>query len=158
MFGKDWSDLHKGWAVSMNAAAYRSHLLTEFTHMGLDDLNALLEWKLDRAVRNTKEGKMEDTITIEMKVDFGSKDVMPQLIGIACSMARTLKANVDLLGPVTKAQCVVFTDSHFAPPQKIDIYADLIGKGQEELNRIAARDDVYAPSAEMLDMLRDKKE
>ena len=76
---------------------------------------------------------MQDQITIELRVDFADKEKIPELTKIACSMARTLVANVQLLGPTCKPECVVFTDNFMSPPQKVDIYADLIGKGKEEL-------------------------
>ena len=52
-------------------------------------------------------------------------------------MARTLAANIQLLDPVCKPECVVYTDNFMSPPEKINIYQDLIGKGDQELQESA---------------------
>lgn len=43
-----------------------------------------------------------------------------------------------LLGPTCKPECVIFTDNFMSASQKLDIYSDLIGKGQKELAAAAA--------------------
>ena len=121
--------------------------------MSLEDINALLDWKLNRYVEakaKAKEGNtMQNMITIECKVDFADKDKIPELTKIACSMARTLVANVSLLGPVTKPECVVFNDDFMSGPEKINIYADLIGQGQAAGGATATVTE-EAPSDELL--------
>lgn len=126
----------------------------------LAQLNQLLDWKLDRYLsakaEATKGTKMQDQITIELRVDFADKDMIPELVKIACSMARTLVANVQLLGPTCQPECVVFTDNFMSPPEKVDLYADLIGKGREELTAAATaavtgEDQV---SGELLDAMK----
>ena len=92
---------------------------------------------------------MQNMITIECKVDFADKDKIPELTKIACSMARTLIANVSLLGPVTKPECVVFNDDFMRGPEKINIYADLIGQGQAATGDTATVTE-EAPSDELL--------
>lgn len=114
------------------------------SQMTLEQINALIDWKLDR-----KENKMQDQITIEIRVDFLDKAKIQEVIKIMCSMARTAVANINLLGPQCKPECVIFTDNFMSAPEKIDLYADLIGKGQEELNEIAG-----GASVEMLEALK----
>jgi len=130
---------------------YLSHKATK---VELSQLDALIDWKLDDYVkrRNTAKAKqengiMQDQITIELRVDFADKDKIPELTKIACSMARTLVANVQLLGPTCKPECVVFTDNFMSAPQQVDIYADLIGKGKDELSAIEAKDAVFSGAA-----------
>lgn len=117
--------------------------------MDILTMDNLIEWKLFKwkaaKEARAKGEKMQDQITIELRVDFADANKLPELQKIACSMARTLVANVQLLGPVCKPECVVFTDNFMSPPEKIDIYADLIGKGKEELAAVAARDAIYDP-------------
>lgn len=129
--------------------------------MELEQVYQLLDWKLDRyisAKREAMEGtKMQDQITIELRVDFADKGKIPELTKIACSMARTLVANVQLLGPTCKPECVVFTDNFMSPPEKVDIYADLIGKGKEELAAAATATVTVAEdqvSSELLAAMR----
>jgi hypothetical protein len=114
------------------------------TSMTLEQINALIDWKMDR-----KENPMQDQITIEIRVDFLDKEKIQEVIKIMCSIAQTAVANINLLGPQCKPECVIFTDNFMAPPEKIDIYANLIGKGQEELDKIAG-----GASAEMLEALK----
>ncbi len=126
--------------------------------MSLEDIDALLDWKLNKYVEAkaaAKEGtKMQTMITIECKVDFADKDKIPELTKIACSMARTLVANVQLLGPTTKPECVVFNDDFMSGPGKVDIYADLIGQGKNQMAAVgsatAAVTDEEQPSDELL--------
>lgn len=128
--------------------------------MDLEQIDALINWKLTRhqaAAKAAKEGtQMQDQITIELRVDFADKEKIPELIKLACSMARTLVANVQLLGPTTKPECTVFTDNFIAPPLKIDIFSDLIAKGQAQL--AAAGDTALEAdqvvSQEMLDAMK----
>lgn len=109
--------------------------------LDLDGLNSLIEWKLDRYAERVDRAKkgdtMQDQITIELRVDFADKDKVPELIKIACAGARHLVANVMLLGPVCKPECVIFTDNFMSAPQKIDIYSDLIARGEVQLKAIA---------------------
>ena len=123
------------------------------SQMSLEEINALLDWKLNKyaeAKAKAKEGNtMQNIITIECKMDFADKDKIPELTKIACSMARTLVANVSLLGPVTKPECVVFNDDFMSGPEKINIYADLIGQGQVTAGATAAVTE-EAPSDELL--------
>ena len=123
------------------------------SQMSLEEINALLDWKLNKyaeAKAKAKEGNtMQNIITIECKMDFADKDKIPELTKIACSMARTLVANVSLLGPVTKPECVVFTDDFMSGPEKINIYADLIGQGQAATGDTATVTE-EAPSDELL--------
>lgn len=118
--------------------------------MDLATMDDLIEWKLFKwkaaKEARAKGEKMQDQITIEMRFDFADPDKLPEVRKIACSMARTLVANVQLLGPTCKPECVVFTDNFMNPAEKIDIYADLIGKGKEELAEVAARDAIYDPN------------
>ena len=79
---------------------------------------------------------MQDQITIELRVDFADKDKIPALVNIACSMARTLVANVSLLGPTCKPECVVYTNNFMCPQQQINIYENLIAKGNVELDKV----------------------
>lgn len=141
--------------------------------MDLEQIDTLLNWKLDgyiNARHMAKEGsKMQDQITIELRVDFADKEKIPELIKIACAAARHMVANVQLLQPVTKPQCVVFTDNFMSPPESIDIFGDMIGAGQAQLKAIAdsgvsgavtaevtaAEDAAGAPSQEMLDAMKE---
>lgn len=128
------------------------------SQMSIEDIDALLNWKLDGYAASkaaVKEGKsMQTMITIECKVDFTDKDKIPELTKIACSMARTLVANVQLLGPTTKPECVVFNDDFMSGPGKVDIYADLIGQGKDQMAAVgkatAAVTDEEALSDELL--------
>lgn len=104
--------------------------------MNMDGLDALIEWKLDGYMarkQRAKEGKVQEQWTIEIRADFQDKDKIPQITEIVCAAARHLVANVVLLGPTCKPECVIFTDNFMSASQKIDIYSDLIGKGQKEL-------------------------
>ena len=111
------------------------------TSMTLEDVDALLEWKVHGyiAARNAvDEGmKMQDQITIELRVDFADKEKIPELIKIACAAARHMLANVQLLGPACQPECVVFTDNFMSPPVKISNYSDLVGTGRKELEALA---------------------
>ena len=131
--------------------------------MDLASLDNLLDWKLDRYLArkdravSQQEVVIQDQITIELRVDFADKEKIPELTKIACSMARTLVANVQLLGPTCKPECVVFTDNFMSPPEKLDIYADLIGKGKEELAAAATATVTVAEdqvSSELLAAMR----
>ena len=119
--------------------------------MDITQIDALLDWKLNRW--NEAKTKMQDQITIELRVDFADKDKIPELINIACAAAQHMVANVMLLQPVTKPECVVFTDNFMAPPKKIDIYSNLIKKGQEELATIARSGVSGAVTAEVTDTI-----
>lgn len=104
--------------------------------LNLECLDKLIEWKIYRwaeARDKVRNGQMQDQVTIECQMDFTDKDKMQEVIKLACSTARTLAANIQLLDPVCKPQCVVYTDNFMSPPEKINIYQDLIGKGNEEL-------------------------
>jgi len=111
------------------------------TSLDIAGLNNLIEWKIYRWAEHrdkAKEGtEMQDQITIECRMDFKDKDKIPEVIKLACSMARTLAANIQLLDPVCKPECVVYTDNFMSPPEKINIYQDLIGKGDQELQESA---------------------
>jgi hypothetical protein len=123
------------------------------TKLGLKDINALIDWKLDKylAAKAAKaEGRMQDMITIECRVDFADQDKIPELIKIACSMARTLVANVNLLGPTTKPECVIWSDNFMLPPEKINIYADLIEGGNAQLVYAGAGDTATVTAEESL--------
>ena len=151
-------ELIEQWPSVEGAAAMRRLLLMQVmqrdmnhTIMNLEQIDALLAWKLDKriaAAAAAKKGiKMQDQITIELRVDFADKDKIPELVKIACSMARTLVANVQLLGPTCKPECVVFTDNFMSGAEKVDIYADLIGAGKEQLAAVKARDLVFSGAA-----------
>ncbi len=109
--------------------------------MNLPDRDALIAWKITRwaYLRDLamKGIQMQDQITIECRCDFKDKDKILEVIKLACSMARTLAANIQLLDPVCKPECVVYTDNFMSPPEKINIYQDLIGKGDAELQECA---------------------
>ena len=131
--------------------------------MDLASLDNLLDWKLDRYLARKdralaqQEAAIQDQITIELRVDFADKGKIPELTKIACSMARTLVANVQLLGPTCKPECVVFTDNFMSPPEQVNIYADLIGKGKEELAAAATATVTVAEdqvSSELLAAMR----
>jgi hypothetical protein len=136
-----------------NASVSNVEMQREIRYMSameLAQLDSLLNWKLDRylaACHMAKEGtKMQDQITIEMRVDFADKDKIPELVNIACSMARTLVANVQLLGPACTPECVVYTDNFMSPAQKINIYDNLIAKGNEELDKVTGASATAAVS------------
>jgi hypothetical protein len=126
--------------------------------MSLDEIDNLLDWKLNKyiaAKAAAKEGKMQDMITIECRVDFADPDKIPELLKVACSMARTLVANVQLLGPTCKPECVVWTDNFMSPPTQVNIYSDLIAGGNKQLTDAGAGDTATvtaeeAPSDELL--------
>ena len=103
-------------------------------------LSSFVETYIDWKVRNYKKAKnaMQDTIIIELRVDFQDKEKIPELIKVACAAARHMVANVMLLGPTHKPDCVVITDNFMTAPGKINIYSDLIAKGHDELQAIAA--------------------
>lgn len=149
-----------GWGHYQSRVACLSCIMArDMSHTGmtLEQLDELLSWQLEN--RKIARSKMQDQITIELRVDFKDKDKIPELIKVACAVARHLVANVMLLGPTCKPDCVVFTDNFMSPPEKIDIYQDLIAKGQSEFRTIAdnqPQDDNDTPSDEMLRALRGK--
>jgi hypothetical protein len=134
--------------------------------MNKKDLDTIISWRLDKYLARKKrvlEGHMQDQITIELRVDFADKDKIPELIKIACAAARHMVACVQVLQPVHRPECVVFTDNFMSAPEKIDIYADLIAAGQEEMKRLAdsgvtghgnIASDADAPSSELLEAIK----
>jgi hypothetical protein len=127
--------------------------------MSLEDINALLKWKLEGYAASkaaVKKGiSMQTMITIECKVDFADKDKMPELTNLACSMATTLEANIQLLGPTTKPEIVVYNDDFMSGPIKIDRWANLIAQGKEQMAAVgtgatAVVTDEEQPSDELL--------
>src|ERR1700730_10097979 len=93
--------------------------------------------------------KMRQGITIELGVDFIDKEKFPELIKIACALAVTLKANAQLLTPTCKPECMVFTDDFMAPPKKIDMYENLVAKGQAQITAVGG--EVTAEVTEPID-------
>jgi hypothetical protein len=120
--------------------------------MRIEDIDARLEWMLDRKRnwRDQRGNNMQDQFTIEIRVDFEDKGKIEEVQKLVCSMARTLVANVQLLGPACKPDCVIYSDNFMSPPEKLDLYADLIGKGNQELAAIAEKTGEEVVSAEML--------
>jgi hypothetical protein len=107
----------------------------------LANLDVLIDWKIYRVTelrQKVKEGKqMQDQVTIECRFDFIDKGKVPEVQKLACAMARTLAANIQLLDPVCKPEVIVYTDDFMSPPQKVNMYDDLIGKGNTELQEAA---------------------
>jgi len=128
------------------------------SRMSLEDIDALLKWKLDDYVASkaaVKGGKMQAIITIECKVDFADKDKIPALTDLACSMATTLEANIQLLSPTTKPEIVVYNDDFMSGPIKVDRWANLIAQGKGQMAAVggevtAAVTDEEQPSDELL--------
>ena len=108
--------------------------MSRMPRLAPEDINRLIEWKLARA---KKGNKMQEQWTIELRADFADKEKIPEITKIFCAAARHMMANVMLLGPSCKPECVIFTDNFMSAPDKIDIYSDLIAKGQAELKAIA---------------------
>jgi hypothetical protein len=124
--------------------------------VSLEDVDALIDWKLHRRMEGTT---MRQGITIELGVDFIDKEKFPELVKIACGLAVTLKANAQLLTPTCKPECMVFTDDFMAPPKKIDMYENLVEKGQQEMAAVGGDDvtgEVTTPiDADLLKALKE---
>lgn len=122
--------------------------------MSLDHMDKLIEWSLfkwrDRKEQNERGEAMNDEIVIELRVNFADKEKTKQVIAVACSMARTLKANVQFLGPVHAPEVIVRHGDYFHAPEEIDLFSDLIAAGTKELDKVyqAAADKALTPATQ----------
>jgi hypothetical protein len=104
-----------------------------------------------------KEGIMQKTYSLELRVDFADKDKFEVMRKLFQQAALHLTAQADLLMDRIPAAAAVFDDDFYSGKQQISMLADTIQQGKDMIGALttpeaAARDD--GPSEDLLRELR----